>query len=160
MGTYDTMKKAMKATGLYRLDGTTAVDCELQAYAEALDPLCGDLKRLRNESFVPTAEDYGLSSRELALGILWPPQTTQERRKMICTLGAVGPNDCSLAALERLLSALGFTADAEEDLARRRLTIRVTKAPYGDAGDWEEMIGRYLPAQLEAVWEYGGTGEK
>lgn len=83
MGAYDTMWKSMKATGLYRLDGSTAVDRELQTYAAALDPLCDDLKKLKRESFTATAEDYGLRYREVALGILWPGHTAEERRKMI-----------------------------------------------------------------------------
>lgn len=146
----------MKATGLYTLDGSTAVDWELQAYAAALDMLCDDLKQLQKESFAAGAEDYGLRCREAELGILWPAHTVEERQKMICTLGAVSPNDCSKAALEKLLTDLGFTAQITEDLAKRKLTIAVTQEPYGDTDAWEEIIGRYFPAHLNAAWDYTG----
>ena len=156
MGTYDSMKKSMQATGLYRLNGKTRVDWELQTYASVLDPLCDDLKNLQKESFIATAGDYGLRYQELALGILWPAHTVEDRRKTICALGSVGPNDCSKAALEKLLANLGITATVTEDTAGRTLTFHVTQEPYGGSDSWEQIVGRFLPAHVSAVWDYSG----
>ena len=156
MGTYDTMKKAMLATGLYRLNGNTRTDRELQAYAAVLDPLCDDLKNLQKESFAQTSEDYGLRYQELALGILWPDDDTYERRKTICVLGSVGPGDCSTAALEKLLAGLGITAAVTEDIPNRTLTLHVTHEPFGGTDAWEQVVGRFLPAHIKTVWDYSG----
>ncbi len=156
MGTYDSMKKSMLATGLYRLDGSTCADWELQAYAAVLDPLCDDLKNLQKESFVGTAESYGLRSRELALGILWPETAPETRRKTIFTLGSIRPGDCSRAALEKLLVELGITATVVEDIPNRKLTLKVTALPYGGTDTWEQIVGRFLPAHIETVWDYSG----
>lgn len=150
------MKKSMQATGLYTLSGNTCTDWELQSYASVLDPLCDDLKKLRGESFAATAVDYGLCYRELALGILWPDETAEGRRKTIDALGAVGPDDCSKAALQKLLAALGVTAEATEDLPNKKLTIHITKEPYGGTDAWQQIIGRFLPAHIETVWDYTG----
>lgn len=150
------MKNGMLPTGLYALNGNTRVDWELQAYAEVLDPLCSDLKNLQNESFVATSVDYGLRYRELALGILWPAATPEDRRKTICTLGSVGPNDCSKAALEKLLADLGITAAVTENIPNRTLTLHVTHEPYGGTAAWEQIVGRFLPAHVRTVWDYAG----
>jgi hypothetical protein len=154
MGAYDSMKKCMLPTGLYRLDGSTLVDKELQAYAEVLDPLYEDIKNLRNESFVPTAADYGLRYHELALGVLWPEDEVEDRRRIIYALGSVGAHGCSRAAFEKLLADLGIEAELTEDVADRKLTIHVKKEPINYPKDWEEVVERFVPAHIETVWDY------
>jgi uncharacterized protein YmfQ (DUF2313 family) len=154
MGAYDSMKKCMLPTGLYRLDGTTLVDKELQAYAEVLDPLYEDIKTLQNESFTATASDYGLRYHELALGVIWPAVTEEERRKTIFALGSVRAGGCSKAAFEKLLADLGITAELTEDAAARKLTISVKKEPLSDKEAWEQVVGRFVPAHIETVWDY------
>jgi hypothetical protein len=154
MGAYDSMKKCMLSTGLYRLDGSTLVDKELQAYAEVLDPLYEDIKTLQNESFVSTASDYGLRYHELALGVLWPEDETEGRRRIIYALGSVGAHGCSKAAFEKLLADLGIEAELAEDVADRKLTISVKKEPINSPRDWEEIVERFVPAHIETVWDY------
>lgn len=154
MGAYDSMRKCLLPTGLYRLDGSTLVDKELRAYAEVLDPLCEDLKTLQNESFPATACDYGLRYPELALGVLWPGDTDEERRKTIFTLGSVGAGGCGRAAFGKLLADLGIAADLTEDVPGRKLTIRATGEPVGGTQAWEQVVGRFVPAHIETVWDY------
>lgn len=154
MGTYDLMKKSLLPTGLYRLDGNTAVDWELQAYAAALDPLRDDLAKLQDESFTATAADYGLRYPELALGILWPAETTEGRRNTIFALGAVGADDFGREAFQKLLADLGITADVSEDAAKQTLTLHVKKEPVGGILAWEQVVDRFVPAQIQIVWDY------
>lgn len=154
MGTYDIMKKCMLPTGLYRLDGKTAVDWELQAYAAALDPLRDDLPKLQGESFTATAADYGLRYAELALGILFPGNTLEERRNSILALGAVGTDGCGRDAFEKMLTGLGITADLSEDAAKQTLTIHVKQEPVAGPEAWEPVVNRFVPAHVQVIWDY------
>ncbi len=150
------MKKSMLATGLYRLDGSTRADFELEAYAAALDPLCDDLKNLQKESFAVTAESYGLLYAESALGVPQPAGTSEGRRKTVLALGAAGAEGFGAAALKKLLTDLGIEAKVTEDVPNRKLTLRVTGEPPGGTAAWEKLVGRFLPAHLTAAWDYGG----
>lgn len=159
VGTYDSMKNNMLATRLYRLDGSTPVDWELQSYAAALDPLREELETLQAESFAATACDYGLRFAETALGVLWPAQTVEDRRKTVCTLGAVGTDGFGRDAFRKLLSDLGITADLSEDAANRKLTIRVKNEPGGGTSVWEQIVGRFVSAHLQVLWDYSGMAD-
>lgn len=154
MESYDSMAARLRATGLYSLDGGTAVDAELRAYAAGLDPLADELETLRRESFAATAQDYGLSLRESACGFLYPPEDAAERRKRLNALGAVAEGDCTKAGLERLAAALGFTAEVEEDRAQGTVTWRVSAAPYRDRSAAQKQLELFTPAHLTAVFDF------
>ena len=154
MGVYDEMKSCLQKTGLYRLDGNTAVDFELQAYAAGLEPMCDTLKQLKAESFVATASNYGLWLKESASGIASSTGETDSRRKVLYAAGSVMPGSCTKAGLENLLDAFGFDANVLEDTADKKVTVQVKKSPDGQNDKWEKIIGQLIPAQLSVVWEY------
>ncbi len=97
MGSFDSMKNKLAPLGVYSLeDGSTTV-CELKAYSEGLDPLFNRLEEFERESFIATAETYGLSERERFSDKEKPDLTVEQRRALLTgleqDLGAKGtPN--------------------------------------------------------------------
>lgn len=128
MGAYDTMKRALAASGLYALGGNTAVDFELQAYAAGLDPAYDEVKTLQNESFLPTAAGSGLEFAEQLLG-LSDSGTEAERRAAVCALLAVTPNSLTKTALEAQFAAFGVNVRIEENSAAQKIVVHFLKEP-------------------------------
>ena len=94
MGSFDSMKNKLAPLGVYSLEeGSTAV-CELKAYAEGLDPLFNRLQEFERESFIATAETYGLSERERFSDKEKTDLTVEQRRALLTgfeqDLGAKG----------------------------------------------------------------------
>ena len=67
MGSYNSyasMKAKLAPLGIYTLAEGSVTDCELKAYAAGIDRLFDTLDIAERESFIETAETYGLSERE------------------------------------------------------------------------------------------------
>lgn len=156
MGTYDSMKSRLLPTGLYSLTGSTAVDYELQAYAAGLDPLCDDFKTLQKESFVATAEDYGLIRREKSGGITFPASENEKRRAALYALGAVTQNSDTKTELENLLATLGIPVQITEDAPNKTLTVHFLKEPYGGRAAAQKTLEKFMPAHLTIVSDFSG----
>lgn len=157
MGAYERMKKALAATGLYKLDGTTAVDRELQAYAEGLDRARQALEELQAESFVATSAGYGLSLREEAFRAAAPAAGTEQRRAALLGLGAAGPGAFAKQALEKTLAAAGLSVEIVENPPAGPLTVRFLEEPACGRERAQKILEKFMPAHLSYSADYGGV---
>ena len=108
------MKQKLQSTGLYRLDGSTLVDAELQAYAAAMQALADEIWKLEQEGFVQTAGGDGLELWERACGNVRDTLSTADRREMLCSRLRVTPNDYTAGKLQDALLAAGILAHVAE----------------------------------------------
>lgn len=147
MGAYDSMKRQLLPTGLYTLDGTTAVDSELQAYAAGLDAVCSEFQELQGESFLPTASGYGLELKERAFALLAAGDTSA-RRAALTTLGSVGRQSGTKEKIEQAFSALGLDVTLLEDPANLKITARFNSMPACGETEAQKKLEIFSPAHL------------
>jgi hypothetical protein len=154
MRALESMRKKLQATGLYTLAENSAVDCELQAYAQALDMAQDALAELERESFVVTASGYGLSMREAQYEIMGSG-TTEERRAAILKLGSVTPNDFTKTAMKRILEIAGLEAEICENTAENRLYVNcLGNTDEAAQGKARKIANMFLPAHLDAELDF------
>jgi hypothetical protein len=154
MRALESMREKLKATGLYTIAENSAVDCELQAYAAALDTAQDALAELEHESFAATALEYGISMRETLFGITGSG-TAEERRAAVLKLGAVTPNDFSGAAMARILGITGLQTEICENTAANRLYVNCLGSTDETARKKALKIANmFLPAHLNAELDF------
>lgn len=153
---YDSMKARLLETGLYRLDGSTLADCELRAYAAGLEPVCGALRELQRESFVETAEGYGLENREKIFGLA-SSEDTEARRKAVLAMGAVLADGFTEKGIEEALSGLGLNVSVEESPGERKLIVRFLTMP--ECGETEALkkLEIFMPVHLPYEPDFSGV---
>jgi hypothetical protein len=112
MGALERMKGQMKAIPLYRLDGTTTVDHELEAYAAVLDGCEQTLLELYRENFAATAESWGLKlfSKELRTA----DGTLAEQQSAAKVLFSLDDDHFTKCDMERIAQAAGLFCNVEE----------------------------------------------
>lgn len=156
MDTLESMKNQLAPTGLYRLNGTTLVDFELAAYAEGLNPVCGELLTLQLESYAATAAGYGLREKERAFA-LPPSGDAQARREALLKLCAVLPGTCTKAGLESALSAFGLSVTLEEDPANAKIIAHFLSAPACGKTEAQKKLEIFFPAHLTVESDFTGV---
>lgn len=156
MGAYENMKMFLKQTGLYWLDGETLADCELKAYACAIDALADELDGLQNESFVNTSSGYGLENREKAFGLTGTGETA-DRRGTLLKLGAVTQNSRTKEDLGQLLKAMGMETEITEDGANGTVTVKFLKLPQCGVGKAVRAVNAFAPAHLTVKTDFSGA---
>lgn len=156
MDVLQTLKKALQPLRLYQFTGNTLVECELAAYAAALQPLEEEIETLERELFIATAEDYGLSLREELAGRAKPQASLESRREMLFYRGAVTSNDFTRAGIERALVAAGIRASIVEQPGSSSLYINCieTLDHFVSQEQAMEEAGQFLPAHLDASFDF------
>jgi len=126
MGSFDSMKSKLAPLGVYSLEEGGTVCCELGAYAEGLDPLFDELDEMERESFIATAESYGLSEREKFIDREKPQLTTERRRELLITQEKSSSGDASAAGFRQFLSDCGLQNFRVDELpALKRIVINI-----------------------------------
>lgn len=112
MGALERMKQQMKEIPLYRLDGTTIVDHELEAYAAVLDRFEQALLELYRENFAATAESWGLElfSKELRTA----DGTFEEQQSAAKGLLSLDDDHFTKYDMEKIAKAAGLSCNVEE----------------------------------------------
>lgn len=156
MDTLALMKNQLAPTGLYRLDGTTAVEIELAAYAAGLDPLREELLELQAESFAATARDYGLRLKERSFALV-PAGDTAARREALLKISAVRSGACTKNGLESALSAFGLSVNLEEDPANLKIVAHFVSAPACGEVEAQKKLEIFCPAHLTVESDFAGV---
>lgn len=155
MKALESMTAKMKAAKIYSLSGNTTVDYELQAYAQGLDMVCGELETLQRESFVATASDYGLENAEKLLRI-GAQENEEERRNAVMKRCAVTPNDFTVGDMERIFAMEGIDARICERFADQCIYVNCMAA--SPTEEKKEAVlqtaKNYLPAHLNAELDF------
>lgn len=150
---YESMKDRLEPTGLYALGGSTAVDFELRAMAEGIDTAYDAVNELQRESFLSTAESYGLENRETVSG-LDGTGTAEDRRAVLLALGAVTPRSFTKSALTQMLCGLGLETELAENTAGGALTVYFLKEPACGRAAAQKILEKFMPAHLTAVSDF------
>lgn len=114
MTTVERIKAVLRPLGVYRLDGGTLVEKELQAEACVLQELEGEMERFGRELFISTAEAEGLALREKLCGGEKTGQTLKNRRRMLLFRGAVTAAGNTRKKVEEALAACGILCSITE----------------------------------------------
>ena len=156
------MRDKLSPLGLYRLSEGDVTDAELKAYAEGLDPLFELIDELEREGFIPTAESYGLSSREGFIDREKSALTVERRRELL--LGAERSRMLipSAAAFRQYLSDIGLLSfSIGEHPTRQRMDLYVNDSLTQEEKRLiGEKIERACPAHLSVTAYYNGMGSE
>ena len=148
MSSYDSMKNKMLPLGLYSFAEGSVVDNELNAYAAALDPLFDKIDEMTRESFISTAESYGLSEREKFIDRVKPQLTVEKRRELLINQEKAVTCDGTAVGFNRFLSDCGLTNfRVHEFPIRQRIAIYIND----DLNEGEKSLIGYKIAQAAPV---------
>lgn len=155
MNALQSMTAKMKATGLYALDGSSLVDAELQAYAAGLTLAIDAYMQLENESFLATAADYGITSREQQYSLA-PYGGEAERRSALLKRGAITPNHFTKTDMEQALTMAGLKSEICEDVPAKRLYVNCLEGTADSAARKAALTiaKTFLPAHLDAELDF------
>lgn len=124
MSSYDSMKQKLLPLRLYAFEEGSAVDCELKAYAQGLDPLFEELALDEREAFIVTAEDEGLRERERFLEREKPDLPVEKRRALLLGFERAGEKEATADGFRQFLTDCGLEQATVEEVPLRQL-IRV-----------------------------------
>lgn len=155
MSPLESMKKELRATGLYALSGATLVDAELASYAAGLQPVSDAIEELQRELFVQTASGYGLSLRE-RLFLLGAEGDEAQRRAAVTALGAVTPRGFLRESIQKTLCGAGVLCEICEKPEEQ--TVYLNMGTQADTTQEQtqkiETAKRFLPAHLGAELDF------
>lgn len=154
------MRKRLRETGLYKLDGTTKVDAELKAYTAGFQAVMNAYEKLAGELAVQTAETFGLTLREGLIGLSLSHLPLAQRRAQLLQNLAVSGNDYTVEAIEKALDAAGITARITERPEDNAITVTVTDISRTGAEERsvvETLAALYLPAHLHITYDFSET---
>ena len=156
MGSFDSMKSKLAPLGIYSLEEGDTVCRELGAYAEGLDPLFDELEEMERESFIATAESYGLSEREKFIDREKPQLTTERRRELLIMQEKSSSGDASAAGFRQYLSDCGLQSyRVDEFPSRQRIAIYINDVlNEGEKSLIGSKIALAAPAHLNVMVYY------
>lgn len=126
---YASMKAKLAPLGIYTAAEGSVTDCELKAYASGIDPLFDALEIAERESFIETAESYGLSEREKFLEREKPDLPVSRRRELLLGNEQHLIRSGTAAAFTAFLHECGMTdITISEYNLHHYLTIKVSNA--------------------------------
>lgn len=148
MDSYISMKNKLEPLGLYALDGSTEVDCELKAYAEGLDAVFNSLDELEREFFIPTAESYGISRRENFESKENPDLSLSERREKLMYIEKTITGDITYGGFARFMARIGVS-DYTLNISYYSFHIEIIIADTKTAGE-KSLINKLIRAEVPA----------
>lgn len=150
MDSFTSMKNKLEPLGLYSLDGSGEIDCELKAYAEGLDILFEMIDELEREFFIPTAQSYGLSTRERFLGRERTDLPVSDRRDLLLYLEKTAKGDITEGGFAEFLQKIGlenYTLDISVNRSNIVVNISDQKTD-GEKALIEKQIAAEIPAHM------------
>ena len=158
MSTYEKIKKIYSSIGIYNITEESTISYELRAYSAGLDMLCDALSELERECFIPTAESFGLSKRELAFGAVRTDLTAEKRRDMLIKRSSFGAEDFTLKGMYKALGVLGVEGIITEYPGVNRVTVEIKNQGLtkGQRNWIVSQLQMLFPAHLEADAVFSG----
>ena len=141
MGSRENMAGIMTATGLYKLDGSSPADWELDAYNEGLLAIRSEIEALLDELFVMTAPPERLSQWEELFYCQSRGGAIEDRRRGIARALGFYPGPMNGGAIKELLDIAGVRGE----VIKAGGFLGVTKR------EAERLLDRILPAHIS--WE-------
>lgn len=153
MTSYERMYALLRSTGLYRLDGDSAVEIELRRYAHYLDELEERIARLPDAAFAETADEAGLAAWRRMLS-LSESIGAEELREVVRHRLAISNRDFTIEGVKRCMSSGGFTVELTEDFANDTVTVEIRSdlGLFGSKAEKEAFLQRCLPCHVQGVF--------
>lgn len=126
MNSFESMSKKLAKTGLYNTSEGNLVYAELMAYAEGLDIYYNALDELLRECFVPTAESWGLETREELIRKCSIDNSIEGRRKSIIAALSICNTDFTKDGFMKCLDIFGIEGTVTEDFKNNKLIFDCT----------------------------------
>ena len=143
----DYISGLLRRTGLYTLNGQTAVDRELDAYMAGLEILYDAAEEAIREAFLQTAEESGLQKAEAVYGMNGEGLTAEERRRRLLLRCSVRNGDKK--SLYRLMGAFGISDTIAENFSGQSLCVMPQPNLSQEQEGWlEKVFPLFLPAHL------------
>lgn len=144
------MTQKLSPLGIYDTENSKVLKAELKAYAEGLDALFNGLSVLERELFIPTAESFGLSSRERFTGKEKPELTTEQRRGELIYNEKNVTGEITDSAFREFLGRIGLVDyELSITVSRALLTLKINdKKTGGEKALIEKQVAAEIPAFL------------
>lgn len=147
------MHALLKSTGLYRLDGTTAVEVELERYAFYFDQLESMITQLSKDAFVETMGATGFDAWQRLLAL--PQDISWDSLQEIasCRL-AISNRDFTPDGVKRCMAAGGFSVELTENFTDDTVTVRILddQEAFGSQAEKEAFLQSCLPCHVKGVF--------
>lgn len=156
MSILNSMKQKLHPLGIYSLSDGSVVTAELAAYAEVLDAIEAQLTELEQERFVATAQTYGITMRELAIGSEQKNETIEKRRTALLYRSALSETDFNKTAIESVLKTVGINGYIIELPEKNKIYINCLSLEVrgSDKEIKKQIISQFLPAHLECFFDF------
>ncbi len=153
---FTSMKNVLSGLSLYDTDSKN-IFCELKAYACTLDELKADLTQMLCECFIESAQDYGLSERELVIGAVRYELSVDKRREMLKIREGIDSSYFTLAKIKAALKSFGL----EYTLYEYPSLYMVVVDTVGDYSDEQKawittQVQKIMPAHLSVQVIFNG----
>lgn len=150
------LKQMLRPLGIYKLDGNTLVDFELEAYAEGLNIINEALDTLEREAFIITAETYGITNREIICGKIKISRLLNERRDMLMYRNSISSKDFTKTGIQRALVSVGLQSSINENLDGESIYINCFSIidDLWSNSEIEAAAEKFLPAHLIVEFDY------
>lgn len=155
MNSYESICSKLSPMSLYSLDTDSIVNKEILSYCEVLDDICIGADELLRESFLDTAQSFGLAEYEkiCRTGV---GKNTGERRKMLLAKTGTRQTDISMSSIIRSISSLGIEVELTENINNQTVTVKVLNDVASDKINFiKQEIRKIIPAHLECVFVFG-----
>ena len=158
MSSLESMIKKLSPLGVYSLKEGSVVYAELAAFSEGLDILRENLETLLKESFIATAEDYGLKIPERLVGNVRSDLPLSKRREMLNERLSLNITDFTPEGFEKMLRILGTPGNIEEYPHIERIVLNLSGVDYTEAQrEWiVSQAKALLPAHLVSDVVFSG----
>lgn len=159
MTCYDSIKNLLFPLKIYSFDEGDSNTCELLSLCFSLDKIDALLDEIANESFIQTAESYGLDLREYLFADKTKDSlTTDNRRNMLQSLYRLSENDFSADGIRNSLLAVGVYAKTIiENYSDSLIYVSIDnfKNEYINFEQLKRQIEALLPAHLDVYIDSG-----
>lgn len=167
MNAFERMISQLKPIWLYRLDGNSLVEAELQAYGVIMDQLSKDIYQNLKEAFLDEVDATSAERFERLFGL---PKTefplTEERRKerekkikMMKDRLKIQNCDFTIDRLKDAVSTGGLKVEFEEDFENKAITVAVIEDEnmFSTKEEKIEFIKKLMPchSKVEVVFLTG-----
>lgn len=155
MSSIKTIKDKLRPLGIYSLTDESQVGKELNTYASELDKLLELLAEEERESFIITAQSYGLENWEKIFGENRDSMNFEKRRELILSRLAIGESNFTRAGTLETLNSLDVDSELYEYPEKNYMHI-MCKGVYlpEQKAKIKENVDILLPAHLDIFVDF------
>lgn len=152
MSSYSRMRETLKPIGLYKLDGTTLLDCELQSYAWYFDIMHERIEQMFTELFIDSVTSRTIA-RFANLYALPPSVSIALLQEIVGRRNKISNLDFTIDGVKRCLAAGGITATLTENFTTNTVSVAITedKGIFTDKAQRNEFIRQVMPCHVNVT---------